>query len=443
MSNSDGGFSSDISGILHEWYLKNGARLIPNISPTVLELLSRSIITGGKHFNFKTEYSGAQGVGANYQRALNKSNSGSRLKSAEFEVPYMDIFGVSFVSNKEIKASEEREGAYNQIGDRVCKDLFNQVQRKISRDIFGDGYGSISKVTAAVAGQVITVSDPWRFDLDMDLVFSDTSGASVLRDATAVTVTKVDSEAKKITVSGTIPAAVAKGDFIFIAGDRDNTATPERLNLYGFEAWVPVNRANLTQPFCNVNRDVYASRLAGQVITTVKADKLSEIILQAQMLSMQAGGNINRVVMSPATYQKYIISVGAKESFFQSINATAESGVHVTFGVDKIETHFSDDHRARVYIDPYCPNDRIFCLNIDEWQLAIMGDKMEADSEKLRVPSFENFINAISGAVSVKQPNNAGAAPGVNLEIDEYMNLACFAPGFQVVIDISSGFVAE
>lgn len=318
-----------------------------------------------------------------------------------------------------IRSMEMNANAYFPAVTAEVESGFKTSARRLSVDLFGDGFGAIGVIKAAgISGATATltrIGDAKKFEPNMKVQLSASNNSDALRSAGGeLTVLSVDEDAGAVTFTAGIVATlsdVVVGDSIFPTGDRQDSATPTRLRMCGFEAWVPYDRTTLTGTFFNIDRTVHPTRLGGAY-----QDGSQKSLTEAteDMISLVCGRNGD---------PKY-----AYFSFSKWNELKKEQGSKVVYTDIKAGENGNIGFRGITFTGPKGPvvalpdvgvrDDRIHVIQPNTWKLLSMGKPIgfldEDENKMLRQGTLDSY--------EIRQGG--------------YLELLCMAPGWNGVISI-------
>lgn len=317
-----------------------------------------------------------------------------------------------------IRAMEGNANAYFPQVAADVESAFKSNARRFSVDLFRDGFGAIGSILnpGGISGSTITLSnaeDAKNFEANMVVQFSQSNAGHVLRNAGGeLTVAAVDEDAGIITFTAAVGtlAAVAVGDFVFPTGDRQDSATPARLRLVGFEGWVPFDRTTITgTPFFGVDRTIHKTRLGGSFLDGTQKSIRESV---QTMVSVLAGRKAKPkyAFCSFSKWNELALEMGSNVQYVDlkagATGAVGFTGIRVNGPKGNVE----------VLPDQGCPSNRCFVIQPDTWKLLSLGRPIgfldEDEQRMLRETSSDSYEIRIGG----------------------YVELLCMAPGYNGVI---------
>jgi hypothetical protein len=252
-----------VSAALKEHYAKSVAKILwddPQLDPLmgIIEKRSGKYDAGGRSFIQPIQYGDGSSVSATFATAQAKaqgSTTGSANLYTRWSVTGVNVHAVAYWK-REVIDQIQGESAMFDLAQAEMDGKMRGIRRDLTRFLPGDGYGAIGQITAAPTSTTITMSTDRinRLDVGDDLVAAATNGGGGLRSATTCNVTGTDPDTGVVTL-GVDPTGLswATGDYVFRAGDRQNTGSPVQQKIFGFDAWVPSSAPGATL-FNAVNR---------------------------------------------------------------------------------------------------------------------------------------------------------------------------------------------
>ncbi len=344
-------------------------------------------------------------VSATFADAVGTNQTAQVYKAFEVEiVPFFAGAGITGLAMAKAKGSE---AAFVEAVKSTMDSALYAMGRANSAAIYGDGTGVVGTTTAIVSGQVITISrrEARNFEVGQrisiyapDLVTQrDSTGttpvsiSAINRHATATTATLT------ILGSGNV-AAVASGDKIVRAGNLNGL-------MYGLQTWVPPTLALVTA-LGGVTRTVDVERLAG-----LRGDLSggSEIVAATTALAQmsESGAMTSHLMVSPTTFQAIATSLGSTDQR-ERMTVKSFDGRH---GYSAIKMVGGGSGEVDLVMDPDCPDDRLFALELDTWEIVYAGGGFP-------------HIDEDDGNKTLR----SATADGIDFRVKQYAQLLCHAP---------------
>lgn len=396
---------------LKEHYTADAVENLVYMDNPLLALIAKQEDIGGELWKVPLIYGNPQNRSATFSQAASTDTS-SELKA--FLVTRVKDYSLAKIDNETILASKGNANAFMEAATTEIDGAINSLTRSLATGLYRAGFGKIGAINATVTGTTLTLAnseDIVNFEVGMVLVFSETEGASTLRDSgDSVTVTAVDRSSGSMTVTPDLSgiSGLTSGDSIFVKGDRQNSATPSRLKVAGLEAWCPAS-APSSSSFFGVDRTSDVSRLGGQRYDA-SGVPIEEALIEAASRVAREGGKIDHFFMNYAKFSELQKALGSKVQYVD-LKVNAEVGFR---GI------MVNGPRGPVKVipDQNCPSNRIFGLQLNTWKLGSIG-------KAVRV------INT-DGLTMLRVTD----ADQVQVRYGSYLNLACKAPGFNINVQV-------
>jgi len=327
-------------------------------------------------------------------------------------------YGVATIDGLLLNAASDKLGTFYDQFVLQVDGVMDATMHSFSTKIYRAGFGAIATINASANLATTTllltnIEDAVLFERGMDLIFASTESASVLRTTTVLTVTGVNTITGALTLSATpnsLAAGIAVGDFIFVDGDRQNSATPSRLCQAGLAAWLPTTVPGGGENFFGNDRSV-DTRLIGAIIdANASGFSEEEALINAVVEAARFGGKPRMGFVNPTGYKNLQLQGMGR---YRPAKLENESGLG--FEGITINTNYGN---VDVFPDRYCPQDRGYVLDIDSWCTYIVG-----------TASLPTFLTA-DGNKILRQ----AADDGVEARIGYYAATGCNAPIHNAVI---------
>lgn len=322
-------------------YYLDGLRYQLNTACPVLAIMERdSESVVGSEIRMAVRYGRSGGIGNRTDDGLLPIPNSRKTKQARWETK--NIFARIHISDKTMRASRSREGAFVNLLEAELEDAQTDAKDALCRQVFGSNSGIMATVTAAAGpGNTAEVSNANVF-FEGQLVDVLTSSVDDTPVVTQREVTVVDHSTSTITLSGATFSVVI-GNIITLYGNFDEELTgfgdvfTENNTLYG------IDRA--TNQWFNPT-----------VIPV--GGEISEVEIQQAIddAEMRAGGQVNALVSSYGVRRAY-----------QNLLLATKRTVEVM--------NLRGGYKALTYndqpfiVDKYAPAQTLFGLDLDTWRV--------------------------------------------------------------------------
>lgn len=398
------------AALLKTLYSNDKVSLLGYAENALFAMLPKMEDFGGDGMKIPVRIGGPQGISNTFANA--QTNVYAQNQYA-FIVTRGKVYGVARVEGETLDATRGNNAAFiSALTDSMDRTILS-VSEEISQALYGNGFGVLAQGDGAytISGAEITLKsaeDSIKFWPGMVLKFaSGADGATGIRTGSAL-VSSVDRVNGKVTVSaainpGTVTAA-ANTDYLYRDGSLAN-------GIKGLAAWLPAGTtrvAQLAASFFSVTRSADPEMLGG-IVYDGTGRSVEEMILKAASLGARFGAKPKYAFMSFDTYSDLTASLGSKIMYTNPKASDAE----VYFPGVKIQTPAGVIEAVG---DRMCPSNRIYLLNLDEWKLMSLG----------KAPKILDHDGNTNLRISDDD--------GVEIRIGSYLQLACRAPGHQIVI---------
>lgn len=306
-----------------------------------------------------------------------------------FALPWQEINAPIRVSAKAKALTRTDKVAFLNAVAFAAASAMRMAHHWLSVCALASGWGELaaSAITYTNGNAYFTVPNGAvnHFVEGMPLVAADSLHSDTLRSATAALVTEVDYGIDKVTtsvasLSGTL--AWATGDWVFLSGARQNSATPSRVCAVGLRSWYPEVRPVTDAAISTLEGTVRSSssRAYGQYIDGTGKDDLDA--LEELVTSCVIDGNATKlkIYVSKRRWTEMSKATGSDRRF--STNAKGDSGF-LKLTISAVE------HEVQVSVDKNCEDDVGYALEAGSFANIGAGEtphvQMEGDGQWVRV----------------------------------------------------------
>jgi len=322
-------------------------------------------------------------------------------------------YSVGEVANETILASQNDSGAFMRALKLEVDGALNSLARSLATQLYRNGTGWIGQISSTSGtGTTLTLADPEQsvnFEVGMALEANATLTNPITLTTTGQqgVITAIDRINGIITLSQAIPG-MAVSYYLFPRGDGLQGT------LSGLDAWIPFANRNtvLAAPFFQVTRNTDTTRLGGQYFDGSSLS-LEEGMQQLLRYVYREGGRPDYFFVNSLIYQNLIISLGSK---VQYVNVKAGD---IDVGFEGVQIHYPGG-RVTVLADQNCPDNYGYALEMRTWEMASLGKAV-------------NLFKGDGLDVLRSATNDS-----LQFRCYSYSNLACYAPGFNGVIQFPS-----
>lgn len=414
--------TSTYADILKEYYTEQRLIELMQQDAPLLALMPKSEQFGGDVLPVVVRYGISQGINSQFTTARTSSSATSALFE-QFAMTRVKKYAFARVDGELLRASKGDKSAFVEALTAEIDSVLMGAKRRMAFEAYRGGWGHIGNINSDTGSGATTltladVDDVTIWEKGMKVVFSSSENAATLRSTTGLEVSAVNRATGVITFTTeitSIAAAITNGDYIFIDGERQSSATPTRRCVAGLLAWLPTSAPATTDSFFGVNRSVDPTRLAGQRVSATTVP-IEEALISGNVQVGREGGKIGNWFLSYTSWARLEKGLGTRVRYD---NAVSKESANIGFKAIVVTGPGGD---AKVIADAFCPGDYAFGLDLKSWKLRFI-DKM--------------FINR-------------GESGGDGLDIlrltDEdsyesawafYGNMMCDAPGHNVVVTVA------
>ncbi|MBE5743482.1 MAG: phage major capsid protein [Clostridiales bacterium] len=278
----------------------------------------------------------------------------------EFVIGLKNLYGTIELSDKAIRASENKSGAFTSLLNEEINSLMHAANINFSRMLFGDGSGRLGSVSNGNLNSFVT-DQPQNFIEGMPIQFRDMSG-TLLHDGKVFRVQSVDIPSNKVYVYG-VPTWSLVEDF-------DGSAYVN--NAYNNELTGLMSLFDRkVGSVYGVGKDTYKN-----LFPRVKenAGTISENMIQAQIdeVEERSGGKINFILCSSGVKRAFIDHLS---TYKRNVETMEVAGGHKTVSFNGIP----------VVSDRFCPKGWMFLLNTDDFAIHQLCDWEWIEGEDGRI----------------------------------------------------------
>lgn len=308
----------------------------------------------------------------------------------EISVPLKNIYGTIEVSDKAMRASRDSSGTFVNLVNAEMDGLISSAKFNFQRMLFGDGTGTLCKINSADSNATsnfkYAVNDITKLSVGMKVDIYTTSG---IRTEGAV-INAISETTRTITLDRAV-SGNAQNASITVLGAYGNELTGLGA-IFGDNKLYGHDRA--AEPYFNPYRVNNGS---------LSEDMFVEII---DHMEENFNSKINMILCSYSRKRQMISQLNAMKINMSSIDLMAGQGVLTVNGIP-------------VYADRFCPNDKIYFVNTDDFVLNQLCDWEWLEDE--------------DGKILKQVPGKA--AYGATLV--KYAELVCKKPCAQAVLNLS------
>lgn len=196
-------------------------QLNTNVNPVLARIKQTSQDVWGKEIQKVAPFGLNGGVGAGTEDGELPTAAGNNY--AKFVLPLKNLYGTLNISDKAIRASSSNAGAFVNLLNAEMEGLLKASSFNFGRMLFGDGSGKIATVIGD-DGDTIFVDSIKNIMEGMVVDIRDTSG-NVIASGGGRRILSINRADKQVTLSGTLPSAIAENQVLTVQGSYNNEIT--------------------------------------------------------------------------------------------------------------------------------------------------------------------------------------------------------------------------
>ena len=259
--------------------------------------------------------------------------------------PLKNIYGTIEISDKAMRASRESSGAFVNLVNAEMEGLVSSAKENFRRMLFGNGSGELCLIEEKISSSVVKVDFIKQYFVGMQVDICD-DDKNIVAGGEGVFITAVDKNRLTVTFNSDSIELPGQGH-IYIHGS--NGAELTGLDALYYSAKIYGVKKEDEPYFETYNVD-------GSAPLTVK--HITDII---DFMEENRNSKINMILCSYKT--RRMIAALAEDSK-RAVNTI---DVHTGYGAITV-------NNIPVYAEKYCPDNRIFFVNTDDFELCQLCD---------------------------------------------------------------------
>ena len=337
---------------LKDYYLDAvSAQLNGEVSPFFNAIAKTSENVFGKDVKLAIAKGSMEGVVAGSEDGALPSPRSNRYYGVT--LPLKNIYGTIEISDKAMRASGDTSGAFVNLLNAEMEGLVAGAKANFARMLYGDGNGLICTVTSKKSAKVLAVNSAKSYFVGLTVNVG-------LSSPVETVITAVDVDAKTITVEHDFTSSTfSGGEKVSLVGAENN----ELIGLAGiFDGTSLYGHTKADEPYFNP----YVKTVA---LASLAESDLIDVI---DGLEESNDGKVNMILCSHKIRKK----IAALMSSSRRIVNTAD----IAAGYSSIVIN-----DVPVYADKFCPDDRIYFVNTDDFALNQLCDWAWIEDEGGRI----------------------------------------------------------
>lgn len=410
---------TNFDSALKELYTKDKVEKLVYENFPLLAALPKKTDFVGKYKVVPVYYGNPQGRSATFSRAQ-AGGLRDNSRTVDFNLYRVKDYGVVTIDNETMEASANDKGAFLKARETEIDGIISSLSQSLAAQVVKSGWGDIGRV-GSFTGATITLAnsaDVVNFEVGQEIVVAAAQATGNIRavgsSGNGLFITGINRDTGVLTFGFNVTDAtngiplIANSDFIFTRGDRDEASSPTMLRMVGLDAWLPVTAPTSTL-FLGVDRTRDVTRLGG-LRRDVSALPIEEALLDGAAYASREGAKPDTYWLNPMRYVDLVKALGSKVQYID-----VQASENIGFRGIAVQGPMG---LVKVLSDPTIPTDRCYGLTMSSWELDSLGDLIRPlNSDGLQ-------MLRMSGS------------DGVEVRYGYYANLACNAPGKNIVLSI-------
>jgi hypothetical protein len=224
---------------------------LTSVMDAMLKSVKKDTSGSGRDYSWLADADDAFNASPDFTTAQTAATNNNNTVGAQFLSKWNSLSAVAQIPSDIIGITRNEDGAWQKAVDTAQKKTMRGIAHANQLFLLGKGWGEVSQITSVSASQFspLIASDITKYVIGMPLVFSSSLNAAVLRSATVLYVTGVNytQGQELVTVSGTMASVGGvNNDWAFIAGARQNSASPVQIVPIGLNGWFPNQLTDLS-----------------------------------------------------------------------------------------------------------------------------------------------------------------------------------------------------
>ncbi|MBR2322909.1 MAG: phage major capsid protein [Clostridia bacterium] len=356
------------------------------VNPFLAKIKKTSDNVWGKEIKKLVRMGYNNGVSAGTEDGVLPTADGQTYK--EFTINLKNLYGTIEISDKAIRASQNKSGAFTNLLNDEIESLMNSANYNFSRMLFGDGNGTVG-VIEIMGENAYKVTNLSNFKVGMKVMIYSKNQKGYIENGRIYTVTRTDEESQAISFD--VSAEVDPDDVIVYPNAYGNELT-------GLKAIFDSSVTTLYGLKKSNNKDILPH-------VVENAGEISEMLIQRAIDNVEdtCGGKINFILCSSGVKRALIEHMS---TYRRNLDMLELKGGYKTISFNGIP----------VVSDRFCPEGTMYLLNTDDFAIHQLCDWewIEGDDGKI-----------------LKQLNDK---PVYRATLVKYAELLCSRPWAQIMI---------
>lgn len=257
----------------------------------MLKAVKKDTSGSGRDYSWLADADDSFNASPDFPTAQAAAQNNSNTVGAQFTSKWNALSADAILTSEVIGLTRNDDGAWQKAVDTAMRKTQKGIAHANMLFLLGKGWGEISQISSVSGSTFVPTvpSDITKYVVGMPIVFSSSLNAAVLRSTTVLYVSKVSYTpgSELVTMSGTLASVSAvNSDWAFLAGARQNSATPSQIVPIGLNGWFPNQLTDLSDTtvttMLGVDRTVNSRYFGNFIDATQGGTPLTALIDGAQ-----------------------------------------------------------------------------------------------------------------------------------------------------------------
>lgn len=351
---------------LKEWYPGTVAADLTYDDRPWLGIINKNAGVRGEVYPKPARYTNTKGRSALFSKAHANQAPANRVRWAN---THADNYSKATVENKVIELSMGNDAAFREALTDAVDAAYGAFADDLHFELFGDGTGSRGNTIATTTTTSVQLSpgEARFFEEGMVITHAVSPFSALLDGGETTTVTAVDRDNDKLTITAFATTAAAASQRIYADGDFGIKAN-------GFKAWLPTyagivaGGGSAPNTFLTVDRSKDGSRLAGieGVAGSTAGLEVTEALVNSAAKGQREGAKLNLALLHPTDRARLALETEQRARYAKVYSSEG----NISFSALVLET---GSGAIPVMSDPAQPIDSSYMVDTREWELFSAG----------------------------------------------------------------------
>ena len=325
------------------------------VNPFFAKIKKTSDNVWGKEIKKLIRMGHTNGVSAGTETGTLPSAYGQKYK--EFVITLKNLYGTIEISDKAIRASQNKTGSFVNILDEEIQALLDSANYNFSRMLFGDGNGTISEIITFGDDGMYQVTDVKNFKVGMQVMIYD--GSSYINDGEVFSVTQIFPDSSAVRFDRNIEE-IRGGEVIVYPNAYGNELT-------GLEAIFNPSITKLYGLYKSANKDLLPQNLTCE-------GEITEMFIQKAIDNVKDkfGTSVDFILCSSGVKRAFIEHMS---TYRRNVDMLELKGGFKTVSYNGIP----------IVSDRFCPEGTMYLLNSEDFAIHQLCDWEWIEGEDGRI----------------------------------------------------------